>query len=77
MRSNQVKTIGNARRCGPEVTSPMDRDVLHTEEWVGHVGSPTDLAHKLGYEYILWNDRVYHVEAESLRDTGLTERDLH
>ena len=44
MRSNQVKTIGNARRCGPEVTSPMDRDVLHTEEWGGHGGSPAPFA---------------------------------
>ena len=77
MHLKQDKMTGDSLRSGPGVASLTDRDLLHTEEWIGNVGSPTDLARKLGYQYILWNDRVYHVEADALRDTGLSEGDVH
>ena len=42
-------------------------------KWWGHISHALDYAHKGGYPYLLWNDRIYTAEG---KDTNLTVEDL-
>lgn len=55
------------------------RDVAVCKTWVGSIENMRNLALALGYEYFLWNDRVYQIEVGGgnyARDTGLTKKEL-
>lgn len=57
------------------------KDVVTCKSYLGHISKMFDLADALGYEYFLWNGRVYKIaKAGEIRkytiDTGLTFRDI-
>lgn len=57
------------------------RDVLTCKTWLGHIERMYKYAIDLGYEYFLWNDRVYRVEGAlgaepEVWDTGLGVKDV-
>ena len=57
------------------------RNVLTCKTWLGDIARMYKHARELGYEYFLWNDRVYRIpqqlggQAEVI-DTGMTVNDI-
>lgn len=57
------------------------RDVLTCKTWLGDIDRMYKYACELGYEYFLWNDRVYRIPPKlggkpEVIDTGLTVSDV-
>lgn len=54
------------------------KDVITCKTWIGNISYMRECAVKLGYEYLLWNDRVYKVLpfCNNAEDTGLTAKDV-
>lgn len=44
------------------------KEVLDCKINYGHIGNMIELAKKVGYEYILWNDRVYDINNNEFLD---------
>ena len=61
---------------------PTWKNTIHNDARnFGHISELSEIAYRLGYPYILWNDRVYKVHADNLgyaweHDTGLTIKDI-
>jgi hypothetical protein len=77
MGTEIANPVGFSPRPGITITQLCYRDVLQAKGRVGHVDVLTEHAKILGYEYILWNDRVYFLTGESRKDTGLTVADIN
>ncbi len=57
------------------------KDVLTCKVMLGHISRMYQYATELGYEYFLWNDRVYRIPPKiggkpEVVDTGLTVKDI-
>lgn len=53
------------------------KDVIRKMTPFGHILDLQAVAVRLGYNYMLWNDRVYTVHSGKMpEDTGLTINDL-
>ncbi len=57
------------------------KDVLTCKVWLGDVVKMYNFASQLGYEYFLWNDRVYRIVPKlggkpEVHDTNLTIADV-
>lgn len=58
------------------------RDVVTCKTWLGSIDRMYKYALELGYEYFMWNDRIYHIPAKlggkpEVIDTGLTVNDIN
>lgn len=61
----------------PAETSPISaKIVLIPKSSLGHISRAIELAQASGYEFVLWNDRVYRIENNRQFDTGLTIADV-
>jgi hypothetical protein len=58
--------------------TPTYKNTLTCKTWIGSLERMYQYAVELGYEYILWNDRVYKVLpfCKNVEDTGMTVEDL-
>ena len=63
---------GFTPRPGVFISQFSFRDVLQAKNRVGQIDRLVEFAHTLGYEYILWNDRVYFLSGDVVSDTGFT-----
>jgi len=63
---------GFSPRPGVYVNTFSFRDVLQAKKSLGHITHLHRLACSLGFEYMLWDDRVYFLQNDSYFDTGLT-----
>jgi hypothetical protein len=63
---------GFTPRPGVFISQFSFRDVLQAKNRVGQIDRLVEFAHTLGYEYILWNDRVYFLSGDVVTDTGFT-----
>jgi hypothetical protein len=43
------------------MTALSYKDVLTCKTWLGDIAKMFEFARQLGYEYFLWNDRVYRI----------------
>lgn len=55
------------------------KNVLDCKAWYGHITAMAETAKRAGYEYFVWNDRLYRFtdeEKTNWRDEGVV-RDHH
>ncbi len=52
------------------------QNTLQCMEFIGSINELLKPARKLGYKFIVWNDRVYKVTPEKFEDTGIFKSDL-
>jgi hypothetical protein len=76
-QSPVIAKSGFSPRPGVVISEFSYRDVLQAKNHLGHIVKLAELAKQLGYEYILWNDRVYFVGGEYCLDTGITAASVH
>ena len=52
------------------------KNTLTCYTFIGSINELLKPARKLGYEYIVWNSRVYKVTTDEFLDTGAFESDI-